>query len=128
MGRPTLRKLGRNTLKIFRAAVAANEGVIDVGDEDKSYSNGQIAMIMNHSMFHGRMVDDDGGILDEKAMLDIGTTTHEQKKQLVSKSIRDAEKCGISSEGKGKLSKLLTTFNEVPRVRLGNDLLQMYRL
>lgn len=64
LGRATLRKLGLNTSEIFRAAATANKGGIDVGEEDETSSKGKITMIMEHSLFHGKMIDDDGEVLN----------------------------------------------------------------
>lgn len=121
LGRPTLRKLELNTSEIFRAAAAANDGVIDVGKECEKTTHGKIALIMDHSLYHGKIIDGDGGILDEKMMLDIGPTNPEEKDDLVSKSLADAEKNGISAEGSQTLAEILSEYDDVIRVRLGND-------
>lgn len=54
-------------------------------------------------------------------MFDIGPTSPDEKTKLISKSINDAEESGKSSEGKKKLTKLLSEFDNVLRVRLVND-------
>jgi len=120
LGRPDLKRLGLDTSKLFRAAAAANEGCIDFDSDITSQNKGgKISRILNGGMYHSSPDEGDSEELDH--FVEIGPETIEEKKKAIDEKIEEAVTNGISKNGAVKLRKILENYEDVLRVRLGND-------
>jgi len=120
LGRPDLKRLGLDTAKIFRTAAAANNGCIDFDmDNYTPEMGGKVSRILHNGMYHSS--PEDGDDEDLERFVEIGPETHEEKTEMVEDKVKEAIANGISDDGAEKLRQLLREYDDVLRIRLGND-------
>jgi len=120
LGRPDLKRLGLDTAKLFRTAAAVNNGCIDFDtDTEEQEKGGKVSRILHNGMYHSS--PDEGDIEDLDHFVEIGPETAEEKKNAIEGKIDEAVQNGISKHGAAKLRKILESYEDVLRVRLGND-------
>ena len=121
LGRPTLKALGLNTSQVMRAAANRYHGDIDFSElvPDVDYEEGTIArIIQDDGIYHS-----DRGIdcIDDVPHIEIGQDDPEEKSKLKEEQIKKASDNGLSQKGAETLRSIMEDFDDVLRIRLGNE-------
>ena len=125
LGIPALELPGINKRELLAAAVGKLGSCIDMSENAKPQGNpkGTVARIMMHQeLFHqDKGLEDDSYDEDNDGWLDLGIDTEGEKKTAIEHEMKKAVANGISRQGKLKLAQLLNSFQDVLRMRLGDD-------
>lgn len=122
--RPLLEKLDLNTRKLLAAAVDKHVSVIDVAAffkaDPETQASGRVAQIME-GVFYMDWGADDAQLEDDDFWLDLGSEDPAEKKVQMEQSLADACASRISSDRISTLQSLLTEYDDVVKIKLGEE-------